>query len=77
MTRRAWAFRCIGIRSCWLKGRDDSAMTEGDTGFGVPPEVAQLQDGLARQLRAANLPSMQVKRLLRDGSFRLGLRDTV
>lgn len=52
-------------------------MTEGDTGFGVPPEVAQLQDGLARQLRAANLPSMQVKRLLRDGSFRLGLRDTV
>ena len=39
----------IGIRSCWLKGRDNSAMTEGDTGWGDPPEVAQLQDGLASQ----------------------------
>lgn len=38
----------IGIRSCWLKGRDYSAMTEGDTGCGVPPEVAQLQDGLVQ-----------------------------
>jgi hypothetical protein len=39
----------IGIRSCWLKGRDDSAMTEGGTGWGDPPEVAQLRDGLASQ----------------------------
>lgn len=39
----------IAIRSCWLKGRDDSAMTEDDTGWGVPPEVAQLRDGLASQ----------------------------
>jgi hypothetical protein len=27
-------------------------MTEGDTGFGVPPQVAQLPDGLASQPRA-------------------------
>jgi hypothetical protein len=47
----------IGIRSCWLKGRDDSAMTEDDTGWSDPPdpEVAQPQDGLAGQPRIGEL----------------------
>lgn len=47
----------IGIRSCWLKGRDDSAMTEDDTGWGDPPdsEVAQPQNGLAGQPRIGEL----------------------